>query len=380
MKYRPFGKLDFQVSALGFGCMRLPTIAGDAKAVDEELAIKMIRYALDHGVNYVDTAYPYHAGASERVLGKALKDGYRDKTRIATKLPTWAVKTAADFDRLLDEQLQRLDVDRIDFYLLHNLKSAVWPRLRGLGVLDWLDRIQADGRVSHVGFSFHDHYEVFEEIIRSYDHWALAQIQYNYVNESVQAGTKGLKFAASQGLAVVVMEPILGGCLANPPAAIRAILDSAPVKRSPAEWALQWVWNHPEVSVALSGMSTMEQVVENVESACRSGAGSLTPEELDLIARAQKAREELGVSPCTGCGYCLPCPHGVDIPFNMQLYNDALVFGGNQKVLNRNLYNGLAQEARAGACQACGECEDKCPQDIPIREWMAKIHEYFAKQ
>jgi len=380
MQYRRFGKLDFKVSALGFGCMRLPTVGGEVSKIDEPLAVEMLRYAVDHGVNYVDTAWPYHGGNSERLLAKALRDGYREKVKIATKLPTWAVKKSSDFDRFLDEQLDRLETDRVDFYLLHNLQAPFWNSVRELGVLDWLGRIKADGRVGEVGFSFHDSYELLAEIVDAYDDWTVCQIQYNYVNETVQAGTKGLEYAADKGLAVVVMEPLLGGCLASAPAPVQAVWDSAPVRRTPADWALQWLWNKPQVSVVLSGMSTMEQVVQNVESACASGVGSLAQEELDAVSRARDCYESFITVPCTRCGYCMPCPTGIDIPRNMQLYNDALIFKGNQQILNRNIYYCMPKEARAEACVACRECEEKCPQDIKISEWMPRIQEQFAKK
>ena len=379
MEYRPFGKLDFKVSALGFGCMRLPTVGGDYAKVNEPLAIEMIRYAIDHGVNYLDSAHVYHGGNSERVLGKALRDGYREKVKIATKLPSWAVKERADFDRLLNEQLERLQVKEIDFYLLHNIQAQSWPKLCELGALDWLDRIKADGRAAQVGFSFHDTYDLLTEVIGAYDGWAMCQIQYNYMNEHVQAGTKGLKYAAGKGLAVAVMEPILGGCLAKAPESVQKMFDGATTRRTPAEWALQWVWNKPEVSVVLSGMSAMEQVVENVESAGRSGVGRMTEEDLRIIKRVREEYESRRVAPCTRCGYCMPCPNGLDIPLNMQLYNDAIVFGGNQLTLNRNLYRGMPEKARAGACVACHKCEEKCPQKIKISEWMPKVHEQFSK-
>jgi predicted aldo/keto reductase-like oxidoreductase len=379
MRYRPFGRLDFQASALGFGCMRLPTVGGDSKHIDEPLAIDMLRYAIDHGVNYVDTAYPYHGGQSERFVAQALAGGYREKVRVATKLPTWAVKSADDFGRLLGEQLERLQADRIDFYLLHNLQATLWPRVRDLGVLDWLDRMRAEGRVGEVGFSFHDSYELLTEIVEAYSGWTVCQLQYNYVNEQVQAGTKGVKYAAERGLAVVVMEPLLGGCLASPPEAIQAVWDAAPQQRSPAEWALQWVWDQPDVAVVLSGMTTMAQVVENVASAERSGVGSLSADELARVAEVRQCYESLHAVPCTRCGYCMPCPTGVDIPRNLQLYNDALVFGGNQAGLNRNLYAGLPEGARASACTACRECEAKCPQQIAVSEWMPRVHKQLRR-
>lgn len=377
MKFRPFGKLDFQVSALGFGTMRFPTLGGDVSNVDEAQAIKLLRYAIDRGVNYIDSGYPYHGGNSERVLGKALQDGYREKVKIATKLPPWACSTRADFDRLFEEQCERLQLDTIDFYLIHNIQAPFWPKLRDLGVLDWLDKLQSEQRIGWTGFSFHDHYELLVEVIEAYDSWTVCQLQYNYMNEDVQAGTKGVKSAADKGLAVVVMEPLLGGCLAVPPPQVQAIWDAASVQRTPVDWALQWLWDKPEIAVALSGMGTMQQVQENLESASRSGVGSLTDDELAVVKQVQHEYKGISVVPCTRCGYCMPCPTGIDIPRNLQLYNDAVVFKGNQQVLNRNIYNCIPAEARASACVACGKCEEKCPQSIPVSEWMPRVAQQF---
>ena len=221
MKYRRFGRLNWEVSALGFGVMRLPTLEGDEGKINEPNAIKMIRYALDNGVNYVDTAYPYHRGNSEILLGETLQEGYREKVKVATKMPTWLVKSQEDMDKFLDEQLHKLKLDYVDFYLLHGLEHKRWQLLKKLNVLEWGDRQIADGKINHLGFSFHDEYSVFKEIVDSYE-WTLCQIQYNYMDAKYQAGTKGLKYAASKGLAVVVMEPIAGGRLAiNPPEEIQ---------------------------------------------------------------------------------------------------------------------------------------------------------------
>ena len=376
MRCRPFGTLDFQVSALGFGCMRLPTVDG---GIDEPLAVEMLRYAIDRGVNYIDTAHPYHGGHSEGLVAKALAGGYREKVKVATKLPSWAVRKADDFDRFFDEQCERLETDFIDFYLLHNLQGPFWAQVRDLGALDWLDRLLADGRVGHVGFSFHDSFDLFVEVLDAYDEWTLCQIQYNYMNEEVQAGTRGLELAAERGLAVVVMEPLLGGCLARAPEAVQAIWDAAPVQRSPVAWALDWLWQQPEVSVVLSGMSAMAHVVENVALAEESAVGVLTEAELDCVAEVQKHFESLHVIPCTRCGYCMPCPHGVDIPLNIQLYNDAVVFEGNQAGLNRNIYHCQREGVRASSCTACKTCEAACPQHIPVSDWMPRIAARFAK-
>jgi predicted aldo/keto reductase-like oxidoreductase len=376
MQYRPFGKLDWQVSALGFGCMRLPTLDGDSSRINEPEARKMLYYAIDHGVNYVDTAYGYHGGNSELFLGRVLKGKYRDKIRLATKLPCWLVKAPEDFDRLLNEQLRKLQTEHIDFYLLHSLGKSSWTKVRDLGVLVWAQRALADGRIGHLGFSFHDRYEVFQEIVDAYD-WTLCQIQYNYMDVEEQAGIKGLQYAAAKGLAVVIMEPIMGGFLANPPQPILELWDTAARKRTPADWALQWVWNQPEVSVVLSGMSTREQVRENVASAQASGVGRLTEEELALIARVRERYRELRPIPCTQCEYCLPCPNGVNIPRNFKLYNDGLIYSNPARA--RTLYSWMEKPARAEACLQCQECEEKCPQSIPISEWMPIVHEVLGE-
>lgn len=373
MKYRKFGNLGIEVSALGFGAMRFPT-RGNQNQIDEPLAVRMMRYAFDQGVNYVDTAYPYHGGESERVVAKALRDGYRDKVYLATKMPIWLVEKSSDFDRFLREQLAKLETESIDFYLLHNLHRHTWPKIRDLGVVDWAEKAVAGGAIRYFGFSFHDDYETLEGILNDYPDWSFCQIQYNYVNEDVQAGTRGLELAASKGMGVVIMEPLFGGFLAQPPESIRRIFQEAPPKRNAAEWALQWLWNKEEISVVLSGMSTMEQVVQNVAASGRSGVDSLSAGEMEVIDRARERYGALHAIPCTKCGYCMPCPQGVDIPKNFELYNDAAIPGHNSLQLNRNLYAQLADERKAESCVRCRECESLCPQHIPISEWMPKVH------
>jgi len=384
MKYRKFGKLNWEVSALGFGAMRLPVIGGDRSRIDEPEAIRMIRYAIDHGVNYIDTAYPYHGGNSEILLGKALKDGYREKVRIATKMPIGQVRSSEDLDKIFNEQLKKLQTDRIDFYLLHGLNKERWLKTLDLNVLDWAERLMDEGKIRYFGFSFHDEFEVFKEIIDGYDRWTFCQIQYNYLDtESSKRtpGTQGLKYAASRGLAVVIMEPIAGGLLAiPPPPEIQAIWDEAEIKRTPAEWALQWVWNHPEVSVALSGMSTMQQVIENVEAADRSGPNTLTEKELQIISRVREKYLQYGFIGCTGCRYCMPCPQGVSIPEILALYNEYLRRRGDrvkQGEIARKYYDSIPPEKRAELCVKCGECEEKCPQHLPIRELLRKALRTF---
>ena len=329
MKYRKFGRLDWKVSALGFGAMRLPVVNKDWSKIHEPEVIQMMRYAFDHGVNYVDSSYGYHGGNSEVVIGKALKDGYREKVRVATKLQSNEVHTAKDFDRCLNEELKRLQTDRIDFYLLHHMNKVAWPKFRDLGVLRWADNAIADGRIGYFGFSFHDNYELFKEIIDSYN-WTLCQIQYNYMDEASNPGTRGLDYAYKKGLAVVVMEPIRGGRLTRPPETVAKLWANAPVQRTPQEWALRWVWNHPEVTLALSGMSTIEQVVENVASAEHSQPHNLTADELALIGQVQDAYRALCPVSCTACGYCMPCPNGVDIPHVFDLYNEAMIYNSRK--------------------------------------------------
>ena len=335
MQYRTLGRLDWRPSALGFGAMRLPTIGGDAAQIDEPAATRMIHYAIDHGVNYIDTAYPYHRGSSEMLLGRVLKDGYRKRVKLATKMPCWLVKEREDFDRYLDEQLARLQTGKVDFYLLHGLNSTRWLAMRDLGVLDWAERAIAAGRISYLGFSFHDTYETFQEIVDAYDGWAFCQIQYNYLDENHQAGTRGLEYAADRGLGVVVMEPLRGGLLAGNagqrqgkglPPSIQAFWDSAPVRRGPAEWALQWLWQKPSVSLVLSCMSTLAQLEENIASANRSGPGLLTGDELALVGQVCDQYRRLTPIPCTDCKYCQPCPNGVNIPAVFGIYNDAMMF------------------------------------------------------
>jgi uncharacterized protein len=372
MKYRPFGHLDFQVSALGFGAMRLPVIDGNQVKINEPEAVRMIRYAIDQGVNYVDTAWPYHGGHSEGVVGLALQDGYREKVKLATKLPVRFAQTAEDFDRFLNEQVKRLQTDYMDFYLLHGLNKRTWPKARDLGVLTWAEKMLKEGRFRYLGFSFHDEFTVFKEIIDAYDRWQFCQIQYNYMDTEYQAGTKGLQYAAEKDLAVVIMEPIRGGQLAKqPPETVSKIWATAPMKRTPAEWALQWVWNHPEVSVVLSGMSTMDQVIENVSSAERSGINLLSPEDLALIERVKEEYRRLSPIPCTNCQYCLPCPNNVNIPGVLGLYNDAAKYGDVKRA--QLLYTIRIQEGeKASQCQECKDCEDLCPQGISISEWIKK--------
>jgi predicted aldo/keto reductase-like oxidoreductase len=381
VKYRQIGLTKEKVSALGFGCMRLPTLdrKPSSEEIDEKETVRMLRYAIDNGVNYIDTAYTYHNGKSEKVVGNALQDGYREMVLLTTKMPIWLVEKSSDFDRFLHEQLSRLKTDSLDIYLLHNLKKETYHHLLKLGIFSWAEKAIDKGLFRYFGFSCHEPFSIFKDFIDSYDRWSITQIQYNYMNEDVQAGTKGLKYAAEKEIGVVIMEPLLGGTLANPHPEILSLLNQANPQRSPVDWALQWLWNKPEISTVLSGMNSFEQVQQNINSANHSGANSLRSEELDTISKVQSKYSSMNPIPCTKCGYCMPCPNQVDIPRNFELFNTAMVF--NQVNLNRNIYQNIfPEEMHASSCIQCGICEEKCPQNIPIRDWLIKVEKALGRK
>lgn len=369
-----------KLSILGFGAMRLPT-KEDGK-IDEEKATRMVRYAIDNGVNYVDTAWPYHMGESEIFLGRALAEGYREKVKLATKLPQWIVKKREDMDRFLNAQLKKLNTLHIDYYLIHSLVGSSWKRMQNLGVADFLDIAKNDGRIINAGFSYHGNSEDFKEVVDSYE-WDFCQIQYNFIDENIQAGRKGLKYAASQGLGIVIMEPLRGGNLANPiPPEVIAIWNEADIKRTPVQWALRWVWNHPEVTVVLSGMSELYQVKENLKAAEEGFPNSLNPKELMLIKKVANKYREIMKIHCTGCRYCMPCPHGVDIPTCFEIYNNIYMFGGKERHMLMYVVKlgGIIRGADknfASQCTHCNYCLDLCPQNLPIPELLQKVVEEF---
>jgi uncharacterized protein len=380
MLYRRMKRVKSDLSILGFGCMRLP-VQKDGR-IDEQQAEEMLKYAIDHGVNYIDTAYPYHNGESEPFVGRALQGGLREKVFLATKLPSWLIKSREDMDRYLNEQLLRLQTDHIDFYLVHGLMRPFWDKLRPLKVDEFLDDAISDGRIRYAGFSFHDEVSVFKEIVDAYD-WTFCQIQYNFMDEQNQAGTEGLLYAAKKGLGVVVMEPLRGGMLTKEIPSIMDIWKKAPVKRSLSEWALRWVWNRPEIAVVLSGMSTFEQAEQNVAYADSAQPNSLSKEEIRLFAMVEAEYKKRIKVPCTGCRYCTPCPENVSIPECFEMYNQACMFDApDVAAVNYNIIMGGMLSGKTGfasQCLECKACEEKCPQGIAIREHLKMVAMYFGK-
>ena len=376
MLYRKIPKTGDKLSILGFGCMRLP-ITKEGQ-IDEPRATRQIRHAIDRGVNYLDTAWPYHAGESENVLGRALADGYRDKVKIATKLPSWMIKSREDMDTYLNAQLKKLKTDHIDYYLLHALAGGPWDHLESLGVADFLDTAKADGRIVNAGFSFHGKLDDFKRIVDGYP-WEFCQIQYNFLDEENQAGTEGLKYAASRDLGVVIMEPLRGGNLglSTPPPDVDTIWRTAAVPRTPVEWALRWVWNHPDVTVVLSGMNEETHIEENLTIAAQALPNSLSEDEIKLVEEASRKYKSLMKVSCTGCGYCMPCPSDVSIPTCFEVYNKMHMFGNLEegKFMYAMRMSGIISGTPgfASQCVQCGECVEKCPQYIEIPDFLEKV-------
>lgn len=378
MEYRTFPPSGEQISLLGFGLMRLPILEGDDGKIDEEEAIRMIRYAIDHGVNYLDTAYMYHNGKSEGVLKKALKDGYREKVYIADKFPIWMVKEAGGVEALFENQFQRLGVDRIDFYLVHALGKTNYDYVQKKEVLPFLEKMKAQGRIGKLGFSFHDDLAVFKDIVDAYP-WEFCQLQLNYMDEEFQAGITGFRYATEKGLPIIIMEPLKGGKLAQDvPPSIEALWDKAPVKRSPAEWALRYVADFPEVFTVLSGMSTIEQVKENIRIFSNVKPGTLTKEEHSLIREVATEYQKLIKAGCTKCRYCMPCPQGVEIPTAIDYFNQWHLYH-SYRTLKRDYDMDLPAKKSPENCIACGECEPKCPQQLPIAQLMKETAAIYGK-
>ena len=365
MKYRVLGKTNEKVSVLGYGCMRFPQKDGK---IEREPAKKMLYTAIENGVNYLDTAYVYQDGDSEAFLGEALSGGLREKVMIADKCPPWHVKEEGDFERILNTSLARLQTDYIDFYLLHSLDRERWEEVKKFNLIEKMYAAKAAGKVRHIGFSFHGDLELFKEIIDVYEGCEFCQIQFNYVDTEIQAGVEGLRYAAQKGLGVIVMEPIRGGVLAEPPAEVAACLDGG---ISYARQALDFVWDFKEVSMLLSGMSTAPQVEENLAWAEASGAGKLTDAQKQAYTAAAEAWKNAFLIPCTACGYCMPCPANLNIPELYRIYNKT----AQRKIHKSKGYD--AAEAKASACIGCGKCTSICPQSIDGKRTMEKVAKWF---
>ncbi|MBI4976306.1 MAG: aldo/keto reductase [Spirochaetes bacterium] len=380
MQYRVLEKLGYKISALSFGAMRLPT--SFALAVDKKKAVATIRKAVELGINYFDTAYIYHLGASEKVLGEALGNGVRKNVYIADKLPMILMRKTEDFDRFLETQLERLGTDYIDFYLFHNLNQGYFDKLLALGLFEKMEQAKKRGLIRHIGFSFHDTLPVFKKIVDAYP-WDLAQIQYNYLDTAMQATTEGLHYAAKKKIPVAVMEGLKGGMLADPPKEAKDIMRSAASKKTPVEWAFQFLWNLPEVATVLSGMGSPAMVEENCGYAERSGVGILSGSDMETIEKLVSTYRKKILVDCTACRYCMPCPYGVNIPDNFAMLNNANGRGGIIGWLLLRRYKKFAvrpdkvnkedPDGAASLCTKCGVCVKKCPQSINIPEELTRV-------
>ena len=379
MQYVKFPTLGLDVSRFGMGCMRFPKTE-DKKGtsiIDEAESIKMVRHAVTNGVNYFDTAYAY--GDSEKVLGKALKGGLREKVIIATKSPVWKIEKPEDFEKYLEEELENLQTGYIDFYLLHGLGKKSWKKVKEFGLLEKLDKAKKGGKIKYAAFSFHDDLKLFKEIIDSYK-WDMCQIQLNFMQEDYQAGVEGLKYAASKGIGVVIMEPLLGGLLGeNVPQDIIDKWNQSGTRRTPADWAFKWLGNFPEATVVLSGVSTMSQLKEDIEIFEKALPDSITQKEIEVFKGVKKLYDSKLKVGCTGCAYCMPCPSGVNIPGVFNQYNNT--FMGDPVVWKGRYRSFLcANEMDASQCTECGECEEACPQNIEIIDKLKEAHDHMMAE
>lgn len=365
MNYRK-DKYGNDISILGYGCMRFSRTAGK---IDMEKAEKEILTAFHHGVNYYDTAYVY--GGSEAALGKILKRNHiRKQVYIATKLPHYLIKTRDSMDKYFREQLRRLQTNYVDYYLMHMLTDVqTWERLKSLGILEWLEEKKKNGAIRQVGFSYHGNSDMFCQLVDAYD-WDFCQIQYNYMDENSQAGRKGLQYANKKGLPVIIMEPLRGGKLVNRlPKEAEKIFEKYPVKHTPAQWALRWLWNQPEVTCVLSGMNSKKMVQDNIKTASTVSVGEIGSKEeamLQRVVQAINAKMKVG---CTGCAYCMPCPKNVDIPGTFSAYNRCFSEGKRVALVEYFMCTAMRKNSSAASnCVECGKCEKHCPQHIKIRK------------
>ncbi|GHT74316.1 aldo/keto reductase [Spirochaetia bacterium] len=377
MQYRPYGKLGYEVSALGMGCMRLPRLENDPAKVDTDKAIELIQYAADHGVNYFDTAYGYHHQTSESVLGEALEvGGRRAKVKIVTKQPFGVMTTQADIRRNLENTLKKLRTDCIDVYLIHNIGAGNWEEIKRRKIIEEYEQFKAEGLIRAIGFSYHGQFPAFKEVLSFYS-WDMCQVMYNLIDVDKEVTTEAVKFAGEKGCALVIMEPLRGGGLATPPPPpVSAVYNEFPVKRAAVEWAFRHLVDFPQISTILSGVTTLDQLKEDIEIFSKPDmiANCLSAVEKDIIARVKTKYESLTAVRCTGCEYCLPCPQGVNIPQVFSKYNDGYMFG-NFVQPSRSYSFQVNGKADASRCVACGACEKKCPQHLEIIEQLKAAHD-----
>jgi uncharacterized protein len=366
MEYRKLEKLQVAPSLLGFGCMRFPV--NKDNTINEEKAQEMLDMAIQAGVNYIDTAYYYHNKKSEEFVGRALSKYDRARYFLATKLPTWDITETGQVRKYFEEQCCKLRTNHIDFYLLHSLGKDTWENVKKLKILEELEKLRDEGHIRFIGFSFHDEYPVFEEILK-YRKWDFCQLQLNYIDTDIQQGIKGYELTEQLDIPVIVMEPVKGGALAKFPVEIENIFKEVDPQKSIASWAFRYAASLPNVKVILSGMTEIYQLEDNLKTL--GNYEPLKPEEFKAIEKVTQLYWNRQMNNCTGCYYCMPCPHGVSIPLNFSIWNHGYFY--QEPDLGRKQYLQLDNENKANACQECGICEKKCPQSIPIIEDLKRV-------
>ena len=385
MKYKTIGKTGEKVSILGFGAMRLPHFEREEQINIEE-SNKIISYGIENGINFIDTAYNYHApnlvdkGKCEAYIGNFLNEySYRDDIFLSAKLPSWKIRKPEDMENIFEGQLKDLQTDSIDFYMLHHLNEEYWKMYRELNVFEFMDDLLSSGKVKHIGFSAHTEMDWIVDIVDDYEKFEFGLTQLSYLDERYQSGREGVEYLHSQGLGTLIMEPLRGGTLVNNiPQDIMDLWNTAEEKRSPVEWAFQYLWNMEEVDVVLSGMNTLEQIKQNIEIASRTEVNSISRNDQELIKEVAWEYKQRRGNDCTGCGYCMPCPHGVDVASCFREYNVAKMLDDPKGSVFH--YFALAPKSRADRCLHCDDCLYHCPQMIHISEELKKVEEFFGKE